>query len=169
MLIRTVTEDDLEALWALRLQALGDNPEAFGSTYDEVLARGKDWLRGRLRQAEDVCFYLGAFEETLWGMIGFVREEGSKSRHKGLVVSLYVRPEVRRQGTGRALLKELIARAGRLDGLEQLHLAVVTSALPAAELYRSLGFELYGTEPHALKAGDRYWDEDLMVLPLARR
>ncbi len=32
MLVRRLTEDDLEALWMLRLGALTDNPESFGST-----------------------------------------------------------------------------------------------------------------------------------------
>src|SRR5437588_5181590 len=34
MLVRKLTEDDLDALWMMRLQALRDNPEAFGSTYE---------------------------------------------------------------------------------------------------------------------------------------
>ncbi len=38
MLVRMLGEDDLEALWALRLRALRDDPEAFGATYDEALA-----------------------------------------------------------------------------------------------------------------------------------
>src|SRR5579864_8712120 len=86
MLVRTLTEDDLEAVWALRLRALTDNPEAFGSTYQETLARGKEWMRQRLRAKEDETFYLGAFEESLIGMVAFYREEGIKNRHKGYVV-----------------------------------------------------------------------------------
>lgn len=32
------------------------------------------------------------------------------------------------------------------------------------KLYKSLGFEVYGTEPRALKDNVQYFDEDLMVL-----
>ena len=109
-------------------------------------------------------FYLGAFEETLIGMVGFRREEGIKDRHKGLVFSMYVLPERRGHGIGKALMQELIAQAKQLAGLEQLHLAVVTTNRAACHLYRSLGFEVYGTTPRALKLGGQYWDEDLMVL-----
>ncbi len=166
MLVGKLTEDDLEAIWTLRLCALKDNPEAFGSTYEETLARGKAWMLQRLSGKEDEVFYLGAFEEALIGMVAFYREEGSKSRHKGYVVSMYVLPKSRGLGAGKALMQELIIRAKQIEGLEQLQLAVVTTNQAAYHLYRSLGFEVYGTEPKALKLGEQYWDEHLMVLDL---
>ncbi|HEY6540041.1 MAG TPA: GNAT family N-acetyltransferase [Ktedonobacteraceae bacterium] len=165
MLVRTLTEDDLEALWKQRLRALTDNPEAFGSTYEETLARGSEWMRQRLRTKEEETFYLGAFDEdSLIGIVAYYREDGIKYRHKGYVVSMYVAPESRGLGAGRALMQALIARARQIEGLEQLHLAVVTTNQVAYQLYRSLGFEVYGTEPRALKMGGEYWDEYLMVL-----
>jgi ribosomal protein S18 acetylase RimI-like enzyme len=166
MLIRRLTEDDLDALWQLRLQALIDNPEAFGSTYEEALARGSAWMLQILQQKQEETFYLGAFDKSLSGMIRFLREEGSKERHKSHVISMYVLPEKRGQGAGKALLLELIAQAKLLEGLEQLHLTVITTNLAARNLYRSLGFEIYGTAPRTLKKGEQYWDEDLMVLHL---
>jgi len=165
MLVRKLTDDDLDALWVVRLQALKDNPEAFGSTYEETVARGKEVFRPRLGRGDDV-FYLGAFDDTLVGIVGFYREEGIKNRHKGFVVSMYVLPEKRGLGVGKALVQELIARAKQIAGLEQLHLAVVTSNRAACLLYRSLGFEVYGTQPRALKMGGSYWDEDQMILYL---
>src|SRR5579864_4628559 len=116
MLIRILTEDDLEALWAMRLRALADNPEAFGSTYEETLARGNEWMRQRLRAPENETFYLGAFEENLIGLVAFYREEASKTRHKGYVVSMYVAPESRGLGAGKSLMQALIDRARRIEG-----------------------------------------------------
>jgi len=34
----------------------------------------------------------------------------------------------------------------------------------AGALYRSMGFEMYGVERKAIRLGDRYIDEDLLVL-----
>jgi hypothetical protein len=42
-------------------------------------------------------------------------------------------------------------------------LTVGAGQAAARRLYSSLGFELFGHEPHALKVGDVYVDEDYMV------
>lgn len=165
MIIRRLTEDDLEVVWTFRLQSLRDNPEAFGSTYEETLALGKERMLHRLRQG-DRLFYLGAFEESLVGIVMFSREEGAKFQHKGFVTSMAVLPEKRGYGIGQALMQELIVQAKQLGGVEQLKLDVVTTNLAAYRLYRSFGFRVYGTAPRALKLGEQYWDEDLMVLDL---
>jgi|GEM_PF-3325863 len=46
---------------------------------------------------------------------------------------------------------------------DQIHLAVVTSNYSALGLYKSLGFEIYGEDPNALKVGEMRYDEYLMV------
>jgi len=91
MLIRKLTVEDGEALWTLRLRALKDNPEAFSATYEESLRNGKEHFIHRIRPEED-AFYLGAFESGLVGMVYFRRDEGSKSHHKGRILSMYVQP-----------------------------------------------------------------------------
>jgi len=45
-------------------------------------------------------------------------------------------------------------------------LAVAVGQNPAKKVYESLGFEVYGREPHAIKLDKTYVDEDLMVLRL---
>jgi len=59
---------------------------------------------------------------------------------------------------------EIINKAKELEGIEQLNLTVVTTNTSAKRLYASLGFEVFGTEKRALKVGQRYVDEDYMVL-----
>ena len=65
---------------------------------------------------------------------------------------------------------EAVVDAAR-GAVEQLTLAVVSDNTAAVALYRGLGFEVYGTEPRALKSNDGYTDEILMVrfLLIARR
>jgi RimJ/RimL family protein N-acetyltransferase len=48
-------------------------------------------------------------------------------------------------------------------------LTVVASNVAARRLYSAAGFEEYGLERRALKVGDEYYDEVLMVLPLKAR
>ncbi len=165
MHIRKLTIEEGESLWNLRLQALKDNPEAFATTYEETLTRGKERFIQRIHPQED-AFYLGAFNPDLVGMVYFRRDEGRKSHHKGHVLGMYVQPGSRGKGIGKALLQEVITLSHRLPDLEQLLLMVVTTNKAARALYRSTGFEVYGTLRQAFKLDEQYWDEELMVLRL---
>ena len=170
MVIRRLSEDDAEEFRALRLRALLESPEAFGSSYEETAAQPAENVSRRLRSDPDAPdnFFLGAFDPTMIGMIGFHRETRLKTRHKGSIQSMYVAPEARGKGTGRALVVRAIAEACRQLGLEQITLLVVSTNQAARELYAACGFTVYGVEPHALKVGDRYFDEDLMILRIGR-
>ncbi len=110
-------------------------------------------------------FALGCLEGgTLVGIVRYSREEGPKEGHKGHIRSFYIAATHRGQGLGRALLTELIARASRDPTPEQISLGVTSTQLTAMKLYASLGFTIFGTEPHALKIDGRYVDEHLMTL-----
>ena len=75
-------------------------------------------------------------------------------------------PEHRRTGLGRQLMVAAIARARTWAGLECLWLDVTTVNASARALYASLGFTGVAVKPRVLKVGDRYYDEELMVLDL---
>lgn len=161
-MIRVIAETDVEAFRALRLRALAEEPEAFGASAADFAATPLPDVATRLRARED-AFVLGAFTPALVGMVGLVRERGQKRAHRASIWGMYVAPEARGRGIGRSLMAEALARAAPLPGLEQVHLAVVATNAAAVTLYRSLGFTVYGRDPRALKLGDRYVDEELMV------
>jgi ribosomal protein S18 acetylase RimI-like enzyme len=172
MEMRPLTEADAAAWRELRLRMLREHPDAFGSSYEENVTRPVESFAQRLREAHNLpdSFILGAFEAgKLVGSAGLSREQGAKDRHKADIFSVYVAPELRGRGVARALLTELIVRARAAPGLEQLQLAVTTHSAAARSLYAALGFETYGVEHHALKLGERYFDEELMVLWLDAR
>ena len=167
--VRILTEADAGAFWNIRLRALRDDPESFGSSYEEILERGiagaTQSLRKRDTAPDDVTF--GAFDgETLVGIAGFRRGEEVKKRHKGVIWGMYVPREMRGKGIGKALLEAAIAHAKTLPQLEQINLSVVLTSREARHLFISLGFETYGLERRALKLRDRYFDQELMTLRL---
>jgi ribosomal protein S18 acetylase RimI-like enzyme len=165
MQIRLLTPDDAEAFWHLRLQDLRNDPASFADSAEEHLTTRVETARDRRRKGAFADnFIVGMFEEgKLSGTAGFYRYMHNKERHKGHIWGVYVRPESRGKGVGSALMKEIIRRARELNGLEQITL-VASAKLPAQRLYKALGFESYGIEPHSLKIGNEYVDDVLMVL-----
>lgn len=167
MYLRMLTSEDAEVYRGLRLQSLRLHPEAYLSSYESEKKLSIVTTRIRLEPSEN-NFTLGAFdgEEKLVGIVTFFRESRPKIDHKANIYSVYVDSDVRKQGVGRRLMVELIARARLLPGLEILNLTVTSNNVAAKRLYESLGFICYGTEPKAMKLGDEYLDEDLMILML---
>ena len=163
--IRPLTEADAPQWRELRLRMLREHPEAFGSAYEDQANWPLDRFAQRLRDANAPDnLILGAFDSgALIGSVGMARDAGAKVCHKAMIVSVYVAPEARGRGVARALFDDVISRARALPGLEQLYLGVGADSVAARSLYLSLGFEVYGLERHALKVGERYVDEELMV------
>lgn len=167
--VRALTEADAQLWWDLRLRALQEEPFAFGSSVDDHRALSVEVVAERFRRAPEESFTLGAFDgDCLVGMATFHREGGAKERHKGRIYGVYVAPEIRGLGVGKALLRELVARVRHIDGVEQLLLSASTGQESALALYRSLGFAGFGIEPKALKVDGRYIDEEHMILRLLR-
>lgn len=149
---------DVIAFRDLRLEALQTYPDAFGSTHETEGSRPLSYFVERIEKN----VVLGGFGHTeLAGMIGFYQQSGPKDQHKGVIWGMYVKPRWRGSGLASALLNAII-ELSKMQ-VEQIQLTVVTTNQRAIRFYEASGFRAYGIEKNALKSGERYFDELLMV------
>ena len=160
--IRRLTGADAAPFRELRLEALRDHPDAFRSSWEEDQERSLDHWRDFLDSQFVVGGGLGP--DLLQGMATFMLDSRLKTRHRGVLGSVFVRSAARRTGLSVALIEAVITEARA--NVEDLSLVVSSHNLPAIRLYRSLGFEERWTETRSLKVGDRYFDETTMGMSL---
>ena len=128
--VRPARPGDEDALRALRLRALAEAPEAFSSTLEREAARPATFWRELAAGERGLCLLALDGGEAV-GLAGALPD--------GDVWGMWVAPEARRAGAGRALLTaiEVWARTRELD---RLSLRVSEAAPAARALYRAAGF-----------------------------
>ena len=156
--IRRLTPADVQAYRAIRLEALTNHPEAFGSAAEDFVLHAITDLEAVL---EKLVFF-GALtpDGELVGIMAFDVSQGRQA-HRAWVIQVYVRPHMRGTGCAAALLDAVIDYAR--GEVKQLHLSVAAHNGPAIGLYQKAGFEIYGTDPRFMAVNGRYIDEHLMV------
>ena len=136
---------------ALMLQAYELAADAFTSTAEERAAEPESWWIKRIADPQGMTAAFGAFEgQQLIGTVALEFSAKPKTRHKALLIGMYVEPSARRCGAGKALLAAALAHARGRAGTRVLTLTVTQDNEPAVCLYRAAGFEAFGTEPMAI-------------------
>ena len=165
MRITQLTRDDAAAYQDLRLYSLQESPEAFGSSFDEEVNRPLEIVANRIKDPANHVFGAFSEEDQLIGMVTLRWEQREKSIHKAAIYAMFVSPQYRGKGTGRALMDTAIQRA-RDIGVRQVILAVNNSNKAAVHLYEACGFERFGLETDSFLVGGKYYDAVYMTLPL---
>lgn len=140
------------------LAAYAADPEAFTATVSEREALPLEFWRARVSDDPAASeMVLGAFDgERLAGVAGlrFFRRPGT--RHKAWLFGMTVRPELRRRGIGRALVEAVLEQARIRPETRVVQLTVSEVNGAARRLYEACGFRAFGTEPLAVRVGERF-------------
>jgi ribosomal protein S18 acetylase RimI-like enzyme len=135
--VRRVTADDVDLMRDMRLRALQDAPLAFGSTYAREAAFDRAVWEQRVRANAAGERSVGFVADPSAGMaVGAIDEREPDVAH---LYGMWVAPEARRTGTGRALVDAVIAWAAE-RGARLLTTSVEVSNAAATALYAAAGF-----------------------------
>lgn len=150
----------------LRLQALEESPDAFGSTLDLELGRSDAAWSERLQIAASSgqdCPLIAEVEGKPSGLVWAKADANDPGTVN--IFQMWVAPEVRGRGVGEALLQAAIHWA-RQYGAHFAKLGVTYGDTPAMRLYQRTGFvEIGSREP--IRAGSTVLAQN-MVLALVK-
>lgn len=150
--IRPFAADEWPLYKALRLRSLADSPDAFGSTLELESLRADDVWADRLRSGatsgKDAA--LVAWVGDLPSGLVWAKEDAGAPGHVD-VFQMWVAPEARGLGVGKALLEAALAWC-RGHGAKVVRLGVAEGDTPANRLYRRAGFVVVG-EPEPIRPG----------------
>jgi ribosomal protein S18 acetylase RimI-like enzyme len=150
--VRVFASHEWRSYRDLRLQALAESPDAFGSTL--ALEQGRtdeDWS-ARLARGTSSGSDLPLVAEVSGKAVGLAWARISESDHTfANLYQMWVAPGYRRVGAGRMLVCAAIdwARAAKLQALV---LCVTSGNSPATRLYTRAGFKSVGA-PEPLRPG----------------
>jgi GNAT superfamily N-acetyltransferase len=161
---RQLAAHDAPIYQPLRLRALREHPEAFGSSLEDEQSLSLDQVARRLEDTSGNSVSFGTWlDGQLVGTVNLYRSPRPKTRHKAILGGMYVAPEARGNRIGKALLEHTLSYARTMDGLEDVTLAVTVGNNAARWLYLGAGFVPYGVEPRYIKLGNRYFDIEWMI------
>lgn len=135
--VQRAGEDDWQRVRRTRLAALTDAPEAFGSSLAREQGFKENHWRMRLRSSDWWLAGTGTRAPDA-GIVSAIREPGAPADHRH-VMAMWVAPEHRRAGVGRALLAALLDDVVG-HGARTVTLWLLEGNAAAAALYRSSGF-----------------------------
>ena len=138
--LRRAAFGDEPLLRELRLQALSDAPDAFGSTYEREVARTtSDWQRW---MSPGVTFIL----EGSQGANGIVAGQHDAADPAVVhLMAMWVHPAIRNTGAADELVAAILAWAAT-EGARVVRLDVMQANDRARRLYERNGFRLTGDE-----------------------
>lgn len=138
MEIQRLAPIEIERLRTLRLSALQDAPDSFGTTFEEAVK----WpIETWVQQLTHLATFVAVLSDA---DVGLVRGAPSSVTKGGArLISLWVAPEARGKGIARLLIDAVIDWA-RTEGFTELRMGVSDGNEPAIALYDRLGFERTG-------------------------
>jgi RimJ/RimL family protein N-acetyltransferase len=156
--LRRLSRTDAEAFSALRRAVTADNPIPMGLSIDDELTRSIEGFRAQLSApAPSAMFGAFAGAQLVASAAVSIASMFSAQKHKWILWGVFVHPDFRKQGLGRKLTQQALTHAFD-KGARRVNLLVFLPNEAAVDLYRSLGFAPFGTEPEVVQLAGKWHD-----------
>ncbi len=140
--ITSIMPDEWTKYKNLRLRALKEEPQAYGSSYAENSTKPEEFWKQRLLDAiqeKTQWLVFAKSDNHLVGMVGAFAEKEPDVAH---IISVYVVPEARGNGISKDLMRDLLNRIKRNSWIKKIIVDVNPQQHAALNLYKNLGFKI---------------------------
>lgn len=138
VVVRAVAPDEWRPLRAIRLAALRQDPTAFARTHGEVEQYDSELWKGRAAGGPTSRSFVAVEADRFVGLVAAHRPSADGPTE---LVSMWVSPEARGRGVGRALVEVVLVWAERFEP-PSVELWVTNGNDAAIGLYRACGFDV---------------------------
>ncbi len=159
--VRIIVAADWQRYRDVRLRALKESPDAFGSTYEGSIMFTDEQWKDRLAQATpDLDLPMTALVDEQFVCLGWATIPREES-HTVHFYQMWVDPEFRGRGLGHTLMETALSWA-RGRGARTMELEVTCGDRPARRLYERLGFRATG-EPIPIRVGSDLLEQTMQL------
>jgi ribosomal protein S18 acetylase RimI-like enzyme len=136
----------------IQLEALKEDPQAFGASYKEWINFSDEKWTERPSNKNSRIFVAKDHSAPI-GLVGILlKPEKAIAEMWGM----YINNNYRGKGLGKKLINTAVSELKRVSKVAKIQLMVEYSITPAQMLYRSLGFQPIGTTEYILGDGKKH-------------
>ena len=155
--IKKISDDRWKDYRDLRLEALKNDPVAFGSSYEEEIKLSNAEWKKRIK---NVLFALSNDKPV--GMIAYAFQNKLKTKHIANIFGVYVKKEYRGKAIGEKLIERAISSIRKNKSIIKIDLTVNPNQKAAVKLYKKYGFKTVGRLEKGLFVNGKFYDELIM-------
>lgn len=145
--------DDWQKVKELRLDALRQDQQAFGISYEEDFNEPDTYWKEKLKKStgNDAKEILVIAKEND-KYVGMLTSENA-SGDTWFIHAVYVKPDERRKGVAKKLLEQMLTLLHNQNDIQNIELKVNVEQEAAVNLYKSYGFTINSTAQQELGDG----------------
>lgn len=164
-IVKKLSKDDWRGYRDVRLEALKESPDAFGSSYSENIGRSDQYWMNKLSlldEKKEKNFFCAVLDNGNFISIGGAYQDNNNEWN---IIAMYAKKEYRGLGAGSLLFSKILDEL-RGKKVKKVFLRVNVIKVPAVSLYKKFGFKIIKSASNQLLGDGNFYEEYEMSLDL---